>query len=57
MRSESQRRALLTILLATCETTREHAIRDGIELSPEFLAELEHFAQRTRAELEALTDE
>jgi hypothetical protein len=57
MASERHGRSLLTLLLATCEVTLDNARRDRVELSQEFLAELEGFVQRTRAELEALGDE
>jgi hypothetical protein len=43
---------MLTILLATCEVTRDA----DIELSRETTHDLERLIQRTRAELDALGD-
>ena len=43
---------MLTILLATCEVTRDA----DIELSHETRHDLERLIQRTRAELDALAD-
>jgi len=43
---------VLTILLATCEVTRDA----DIELSSETKHDLERLIQRTRAELDALGD-
>jgi hypothetical protein len=45
---------MLTILLATCEVTLDAAARDGVQLDPEFVADLERLAARTRRELEIL---
>lgn len=45
---------MLTILLATCEVTLETATRDGIDLNPELVADLERLIGRTRSELKAL---
>jgi len=55
--SEPPQRAVLTILLATCEVTLDTATREGLQLSPDFFADLERLAQRTRLELEALADQ
>jgi hypothetical protein len=44
---------MLMILLATCEVTLDIVRREGIELHPEFVADLQRLAERTRTELEA----
>jgi hypothetical protein len=44
---------MLTILLATCEVTLDTLRREGVQLNPEFVADLERLAERTRTELEA----
>jgi hypothetical protein len=44
---------MLTILLATCEVTLDTLKREEVQLNPEFVADLERLAERTRTELEA----
>jgi hypothetical protein len=46
------KRAMLTILLATCEVTRDA----GLELNPETERDVARLIEQTRAELAALGD-
>ena len=52
MVSDTQKRSMLTILLAACETTLDTFQADN-QLDRELLADLERVIERTRGELEA----
>jgi hypothetical protein len=54
MISETQRRSMLTILLAACETTLNAFHAADNPLDSELVADLERVIERTRGELEAL---
>jgi len=54
MVSDTQKRSMLTILLATCETTLDAFNAADNELDRELVADLERVIERTRGELEAL---
>ncbi len=47
--------AMLTILLATCETTLQEFSAADHPLDEQFVQDLERVVERTRRELEALT--
>lgn len=53
MVSETQKRSMLTILLAACETTLDVFQGADNELDRELVADLERMIERTRGELEA----
>jgi hypothetical protein len=54
MVSDTQKRSMLTILLAACETTLDAFHAADNELDRELVADLERVIERTRGELEAL---
>ena len=53
MVSDTQKRSMLTILLAACETTLDTFQAADNQLDREFVADLERVIERTRGELEA----
>jgi hypothetical protein len=53
MVSDTQRRSMLTILLAACETTLDAFHAADNPLDSELVADLERVIERTRGELEA----
>ena len=54
MSSHSKEVAMLTILLATCETTLQAFAAADNDLDKKFVADLERVVERTRRELEVL---
>ena len=52
MVSDNQRRSMLTILLAACETTLDAFQAADNQLDRELVADLERVIERTRRELE-----
>ena len=54
-RTVKQQRALLAILLATCERAIEAFTAADNALDEEFVADLERIVARTRQELEAIS--
>lgn len=55
-RTTKQQRALLLILLATCERALEAFTAAENALDESFVVDLEHIITRTRQELEALSN-
>jgi hypothetical protein len=55
MSAHSQEIAMLTIMLATCETTLNTLKVADNPVDTEFVADLEKLVERTRQELTALT--
>jgi hypothetical protein len=55
MPAQSREVAMLTILLATCETSLQAFRAAGNAVDAELVADLEKMVERTRRELEALT--
>jgi len=53
MVSDTQKRSMLTILLAACETTLDAFQAADNQLDRELVADLERVIERTRGELEA----
>jgi hypothetical protein len=53
MVSDTQKRSMLTILLAACETTLDAFQAADNELDSELVVDLERVIERTRGELEA----
>lgn len=53
MVSDTQKRSMLTILLAACETTLDAFQAADNQLDRELVADLERVIARTRGELEA----
>ena len=53
MVSDTQKRSMLTILLAACETTLDAFQAADNQLDRELVADLERVIERTRDELEA----
>jgi hypothetical protein len=53
MVSDTQKRSMLTILLAACETTLDAFQAPDNQLERELVADLERVIERTRGELEA----
>ena len=54
MAGQSKEAAMLTILLATCETALQSFKAADNPVGAELIADLERMVERTRAELEAL---
>jgi hypothetical protein len=54
MAGQSREAAMLTILLATCETALQAFKAADNPIGVELMADLERMVERTRAELEAL---
>ena len=54
MAGQSKEAAMLTILLATCETALQAFKAADNPVDDELIADLERMVERTRAELEAL---
>jgi hypothetical protein len=54
MAGQSREAAMLTILLATCETALQAFEAADNPIDVELMADLERMVERTRAELEAL---
>jgi hypothetical protein len=54
MAGQSKEAAMLTILLATCETALQAFQAADNSIDAELIADLERVVERTRAELEAL---
>ncbi len=55
-RDVHQKRSMLTILLATCETTLQSSRAGDMALNNALVADLERVIERTRAELDALAE-
>ena len=56
IQNQTKEITMLTILLATCETTLEAFAAADNRLDDEFAQELERVVERTRRELKALTE-
>jgi hypothetical protein len=56
IQNQTKEIAMLTILLATCETTLQAFAAADNRLDDEFAQELERVVERTRRELKALTE-